>query len=237
MPRSHVVVSTIIFVMSFSQQSSGALVQLEWSGEPGVISKTLQVGETATIDIRLDIVAGETFGMALNFPLGVGSWWAPDAVPGFQITRYADAGELRPGLIYDRAAMPPLPLLPTAYELDAAIYVPAVSGPATIYLDRLEIVAMSAGHDDIVFGPTFQGLPDSLLFGADLIDWIYVDGYTQPGHEYWTYGVGHPGRRPLTPHGTGQYELPLQLDVVPEPATLALLSLGALVLCPRHRHG
>ncbi|MCB9867430.1 MAG: PEP-CTERM sorting domain-containing protein [Phycisphaerales bacterium] len=237
MPRSHVVVSTIVLVLAFSPPSSGALVQLEWSGEPGVINKTLQVGETATIDIRLDLVAGETFGTAIDFPLGVGSWWAPDTTPNFEITHYAESGELWPGEGFQRWHLPPLPLSPDDYSLSAATLAPPVVGPATVYLDRLEIVALSPGHDDIVFGPTFQGYPDSYLLGANDADWIYVGGYSIPGGpEKWTFGVGHPGQRPSTPHGAGLYEKPLRLDVVPEPGTLTLLSFGVSTAILRRRH-
>ncbi|MCB9867429.1 MAG: PEP-CTERM sorting domain-containing protein [Phycisphaerales bacterium] len=232
MPRFHVVAFVVSLILGISQTSSGALVQLEWSGEPGVINKTLQVGETATIDIRLDLVAGETFGYAIDFPLGVGSWWEPDPTPNFQITRYAGSGELGPS-VYDRSAVPSLPFLPGDYILKVGA---TAEGPATVYLDRLDIVALSAGHDDIVFGPTFQGRPSFDLYDRDFIDWLYVGGYSIPGGpEKWTFGVGHPGQRPSTPHGAGLYEKPLRLDVVPEPGTLALLSFGAFAALLRRR--
>jgi hypothetical protein len=213
--------------------ADGALLELEWAANSGSRFHTMAVGETATINIRLDLLAGESWGWA-EVPLGVGHWLAPDATPQFQITGFAADGFIGPGFTYDRSGLPPLPFSPEDYYLITGWdQVTPIVGPATIYLDSLEILALAEGHDDIVFGETipYGGPPSSTLRGADGIEWDYTSGFTQPlKPEEWTDGVGDPGMYPTSPHGLGQAHRPLVLDVVPEPVTLLLLGLGSPAL-------
>lgn len=218
--------------------AAGALLELEWAANPGSRFHTMAVGETATINIRLDLIAGESWGWA-EVPLGVGHWLAPDATPQFQITGYASDGFIGPGFSYDRSGLPPPPFSPEDYYLITAWdQVTPIVGPATIYLDSVEILALAEGHDDIVFGdtPPDGGSPTSTLIGADGVDWEHTTGITQTLEpEEWTDGVGDPGRYPLTPTQPGAFAWPLVLDVVPEPQAVLFLGLGLFLTCGHRR--
>ncbi len=119
----------------------GALLELEWASNPANPEHTMAVGETATINIRLDIFAGESWGWA-EVPLGVGTWRVPDNTPQFQITGYAAGGFIGPGFTYDRSGLPPLPFSPEDYRLITQWdQVTPIVGPAAVYLDALDIDA------------------------------------------------------------------------------------------------
>ena|GEM_PF-3586909 len=225
-------------VMGLAPSTQGALLSLEWAAHPSTAEHTMLVGETATINIRLDIIAGESWGWA-EVPLGVGTWWYPDSTPQFEITGFAANEFIGPGFTYDRSGLPPLPFSPEDYRLITEWdQVTPIVGPASIYLDALAIVALAHGHDDIVFGESipWYGDPQSILTGADGTEWNFVRGFQMPGAPgEWTDGVGDPGLFPATPKGAEQAPLPLVLTVVPEPGTVAVVGVGALMLWARRR--
>ena len=110
-----------------------------WSGpiRQAWIPRRSRVGQTATINIRLDLIAGESWGSA-DVPLGVGTWLVPDDVPNFEITGFQTDGFIGPSFSYDRTGLPALPMSPEEYRLvtdfDGAT---PIDGPASIILDQL----------------------------------------------------------------------------------------------------
>ena len=121
---------------------------LEWADTPGVISKTLSVGETATINIRLELIAGESWGSA-NVPLGVGTWLAPDDMPNFEITGFQTDGFIGSSFSYDRSGLPALPMSPEAYRLVTNFdgVAPIDSKMESGYISKIAMWMLDTDHD------------------------------------------------------------------------------------------
>ena len=191
--------AVVFLVVGLAQGASGALLSMEWASNPGDPEHTMVVGESATINIRLDIIAGESFGWAWA-PVGMPRLWLfPPPTPHFEITDYAPNGFIGPGFTYNRSAVP-LPFSPSPDDfrlITAWDQVTPIAGPATIYLDALEIEAIGQGEDRIAFGAEFVRMagPEATLRGSDGNAWLYYpeNAGLYPG--YWDYGLGHPGSR------------------------------------------
>ena len=226
-----VVLLAVLLIGALSQSVFGAILSLEWAGQPGIAEHTMLVDEAATIYVRLDILSGESFGWA-ETPLAVGTFYNPDNTPQFEITALAPDGFIGPGFTYDRSGMPPLPCSPEDYWLSTQWdEITPIVGPATFYLDAMEIVALAVGQDEIVLGETvvMGSPPSSTLIGADGTPWEYLDPHYTPTPGYWQYGLAYPGRTPMC-KCNAWVPRPLILDVVPEPSTATVLGLGILLL-------
>lgn len=239
--RAVIAVAMIGFGIFGVPNVSAALLFMEWADTPGVDSKTLSVGESATINIRLDLIAGESWGSA-DVPLGVGTWIAPDDIPNFEITGFQADGFIGPSHSYDRSGLPALPMSPEEYRLTTTYDgITPIDGPASIILDQLSIEALSVGHDDIVFGESVlqdnQLVDDRFLFGSDGQEWRYLlaGPILPPSPNEWTEGIGGPGTIPIDDRDPFVAPFPLVLEIIPEPSSLLILFFAILYHSGRHR--
>lgn len=60
-----IVVAMVAFGSCGVSNAGAALLYMEWADTPGVVSKTLAVGQSAMINIRLDLNVGEAWGRGL----------------------------------------------------------------------------------------------------------------------------------------------------------------------------